>query len=610
MKPIFPIRPFIAAAEMHVLPCGFLLCIPLLLLISCGPPPPQNVGKTKKSATVAPSANTPAAEQLDTVHFLNRLSNLSHLARYRPQERTILRSSHDPNEGPDDADHFKGEYILSGKKWNVLLDEEGSGCVTRLWMSGRAQGRLQFFFDHEEQPRIDTTIQQFFGGDYIRSATYLIYASNSSGRGMVSYFPLPFQKRCTILTDTATTNFKYQINVLKLDPASPVISYPSKWDEAIETAFNKVNAYIGNLAFVRYESVPKTQIGPLKIAPKGRKLVANLEGPAAIDYFQLSLKPITAETVKNLKLQVYWNDLTEPAVDCSVSSFFCYNNLNLEMWNSLPLGFWGEKNLFYCQFYMPFERNAQIFLVNDSETETEVTFEYHQVFHTWNDRSLYFYTRTHQRDFIMGFTYPFLEMEGRGNFVGFHLLSASEMIDPQFFYLDGDEYFYVDGESHPSWAGTGEDNYFNGEDYFYEVSHFYVPTHGCLMRTAEAGGLTHCFRFHLLDSIPFHTSLLLLKEIGCPVRYLSLHTEKVVQTQQDWTCYWYAKPAQEPVSRQESVYYFAIDQNEHGRPSTDSPVMRDLSIRVKLPPGDWWFHIAPIWNPDQVENIQKIVPEM
>jgi len=197
--------------------------------------------------------------------------------------------------------------------------------------------------------------------------------------------------------------------------------------------------------------------------------------------------------------------------------------------------------------------------------------------------------------------YPFLEVEGNGNFVGLTVHAASTPTDPPFFYLEGDEYFYVDGENEPSLSGTGMDNYFNSSQHFGNVNYFYTPTHGCLSKQfVENKGSTNCFRFHLLDAIPFQTSLMLVEEAGCPIQYANAATiDKVAY---EWTCYWYGKQATEKVPRKENLLYFSVSDKPDGSPTPDSPIMINGQVRLKLPKGKWWVHFAPVYDLSAVQH--------
>mgnify|MGYP006303298497 CR=1 FL=1 len=101
----------------------------------------------------------------------------------------------------------------------------------------------------------------------------------------------------------------------------------------------------------------------------------------------------------------------------------------------------------------------------------------------------------------------------------------------------------------------------------------------------------------------------MIKEIGDPNQFLQ-STYPTVSTIHEWTTYWYGVPAESPVPRNEYLFYFAIDQQKDTQPSPQSPIVRDLSLQVKLPAGEWWFHVAPIWDLSKVQHSRQIVESL
>jgi hypothetical protein len=105
--------------------------------------------------------------------------------------------------------------------------------------------------------------------------------------------------------------------------------------------------------------------------------------------------------------------------------------------------------------------------------------------------------------------------------------------------LEGDERMWIDGESKPSWHGTGLEDYFNGAWYYAEL--FDLPLHGLLQRAAMN---TTQYRFHLPATVPFHKSLEFSFEFGEANRAKGL-----IST----VAYWYqAEPA--PAETREDLW--------------------------------------------------------
>lgn len=70
----------------------------------------------------------------DLAWYLERLADPSWLCRLEPDEgRTVMDSSLNPRHGPRDCNCFLRQ---EEEGWNVLVDYEGAGCLTRFWTAG------------------------------------------------------------------------------------------------------------------------------------------------------------------------------------------------------------------------------------------------------------------------------------------------------------------------------------------------------------------------------------------------------------------------------------------------------------------------------------------
>ncbi|MBT6149082.1 MAG: DUF2961 domain-containing protein, partial [Gemmatimonadetes bacterium] len=52
-------------------------------------------------------------------------------------------------------------------------------------------------------------------------------------------------------------------------------------------------------------------------------------------------------------------------------------------------------------------------------------------------------------------------------------------------------------------------------------------------------GLVSAYRWHLLDSIPFHEELLFVQEAGCPRKGARAGINGIEQLHYEWVCCWY-----------------------------------------------------------------------
>jgi len=579
---------------------GWLLTLLVVLsCVACGSPTPETEGEGAEPVL--------EFKGQDTAYFVKRMTDWTRFSRADASQRLVMRSSHHPAHEPQDAGVFWGDPLIQdGHEWHVMLDEKGPGCITRLWLSSGAQGRLRFEFDNEIRPRLEMSVAEFFSGSLKEAAGPFILSVSETGSGHVSYMPMPFQTRCRVMTDTTQPDFKYQINALILAPTEEVHTFTPLFDARTRKAFVEAVTQIHTPGYQRFQSVEK-QERRYTLHPHQTEMLLNFPGPAAIDYleFQFAEEPVT-EVLNNLELTLYWDHLNYPSVLCSLIDFFCGNRLQ-DDWNTLPLGYQRAQKKLYCQFYMPFYDNARLNLKNKNEKPISLTFRYHVKLVDVPRDTLYLHARSRQRVFNVGLLYPVLEYEGSGYFAGWNMISLAEPMEPKSFFLEGDEYFYINGEAEPSWNGTGLDNYFNGDDRLEHAARFQYPLFGCIGRTESAGGGFNCYRFHLLDAIPFHTSLVLAQEAGCPIQFASLPVERPVRTTNKWTCFWYGRPATGIVPRGENLYYCNPTQDPQGVPDENSPLLQSESFQIKLPKGTWWIHVAPIWDLTRVQSIQKVV---
>ncbi|MGC9329980.1 MAG: DUF2961 domain-containing protein, partial [Candidatus Hinthialibacter sp.] len=454
----------------------------------------------------------------DAAYFLRQITDLSRWTRPRPNETAVLRSSHSSKD-PLDANIFHGEdSTIDGEVWHTLVDETGPGCITRIWMPDSASGRLRFYLDQEPSPRLEMDIQELFS-TWMPSASYLILSPTDTGCGQVSYFPIPFRKHCKILCNTDDAEFQYQINLRKFSQSEDVISFSDPSDPALLDALKEVQTFFTTPAIQKFQSLQKQEFSGV-LQPNQNQMLVNLPGPGAIDYFEIQIKNPSMEILNNIHLEMYWDDMNLPSVQCSLRQFFCNIDLRSD-WNSFPMGFLTKPGVFYCQFYMPFKKKAQIFMKNGNPAPVDILFRYHTDIDPdkISGDPLYLFVRADKQNYYNGQIYPMMEFEGGGNFIGMSAIGYAESQFQKFMYLEGDEYVFVDGEPLPSMAGAGMDHRFNADNRLKTTNYFWFPTHGCLGKIDSEDKKdgkrfyisgSNLYRFRLLDDIPFNSSLIML----------------------------------------------------------------------------------------------------
>ncbi len=206
-----------------------------------------------------------------------------------------------------------------------------------------------------------------------------------------------------------------------------------------------------------------------------------------------------------LRLRIYYDGSATPSVDVPVGDFFAVGNgLEAEV-ESLMVRNSSAGRARNCYWPMPFRKRCKITITN--EGRRRVTMLYYHV--DWQrvpslpEGALYFHAWYRQAlpAPADGSNYTFLEVQGRGHYVGTVLSVVQAEAG---WFGEGDEYFWIDG-NRPSIEGTGT------EDYFNDAWGLHVndgPYYGVTVAEGTGvGSRMTAYRWHLVDPIPFAKSL-------------------------------------------------------------------------------------------------------
>jgi len=214
-------------------------------------------------------------------------------------------------------------------------------------------------------------------------------------------------------------------------------------------------------------------------------------------------------------LQIKWDGETAPSVWAPLGDFFG-TAAGANRYRSLPLGV-GDDGWFYCNWYMPFAKEALVELINDGKTPRSVSFE---VTHAPLSQPIAklgrFHAKWHRDAFLpreaeRAIDWPFLKTEGAGRFVGVML----HVWNPRGgWWGEGDEKFFVDGEKFPSTFGTGSEDYFGYAWCCPQL--FQNAFHNQTHNDGNNRGHVSVNRWQISDNVPFQSSF-----EGCIEKYYS-----------------------------------------------------------------------------------------
>jgi hypothetical protein len=239
--------------------------------------------------------------------------------------------------------------------------------------------------------------------------------------------------------------------------------------------------------------------------PGETTVLADLQGPGMINHIWMTIADSEYGWPRLLRLRVYYDGSEIPSVDAPIGDFFAVGNGVEAEVESLMVRNSSAGRARNCYWPMPFRKSCRVTVTN--EGRRRVTMLYFHV--DWSKvpslstHTPYFHARYRQSlpAPADGFTYEFLNVKGRGHYVG----TVMSVVQAEAgWFGEGDDYFWVDGQR-PGIEGTGS------EDYFNDAWGLHVntgPHYG--VTVAEGTGLGSrmtAYRWHLLDSIPFTKSL-------------------------------------------------------------------------------------------------------
>ena len=293
--------------------------------------------------------------------------------------------------------------------------------------------------------------------------------------------------------------------------------------------------------------------------------LADIEGPGVIRHVWMTVTERTADhdfVLRDLVLQMWWDDEPEPSVEVPLGDFFCNGFGTRCDVLSLPIVVapHGGMNSYLP---MPFARRARVSIRSEHPAPIEAFF--YQIDYQLGEELLagvgYLHAQwrrepmtTPGRDFVV------LDgVRGRGQYVGTYLaITALE----RYWWGEGEMKFFIDGDDTlPTICGTGTEDYVGGAWAFqrelggldpqpvtYSAPFFGYRHHATAEASrhspyARATAPQHgMYRWHILDPISFETDLrVTLQQIGHDGRRLFERSDDVSSV-----AYWYQGEPHDP----------------------------------------------------------------
>ncbi len=479
-----------------------------------------------------------AAHQITTASLLSEMADLGSMAEFPSASYTTKQfSSYDRTSNAPRWDWFAnndhGQYLRveerDGRQEKVMMDAQGPGAVVRIW-SANPDGTLRVYLDGAITPAIEAPMKELLDG---KVQGFPMPMAGERARGHNLYFPIAYAKSCKITMDGG--DIYYTIAYRTYPKNTPVETFQRAHLNQFAPQIKTTAARLEN---PRAQGVTPNQTRKfdLNLAAGATQTLGEWKGALAItDFLMRTNSDISDEALRGVVLRFNFDG--EETVEAPLGDFFG-TAPGQNPYSALPSGI-TEGGEMWSHWVMPFARSARVSVQNMGAKAVKLNGQLGTKPYVWTPNSMHFHANFIARHDIA--TRPFrdftmLGAQGQGVFAGLSYAVDNPNVK---WWGEGDEKVYVDGESFPSWFGTGSEDYFG---YAWCDTTEFTHAYHAQPRADGPGscgpgrghwGRASDVRFHIFDRIPFEQSMQFDMELSHWVETkINLAT----------VAYWYAKP--------------------------------------------------------------------
>jgi hypothetical protein len=256
----------------------------------------------------------------------------------------------------------------------------------------------------------------------------------------------------------------------------------------------------------------------IRIQPGENVTIAEISGSGAIQHIWMTPTGNWRFTI----IRIYWDEETEPSVECPIADFFCMGWNEYAPLSSLAVCV-NPGSAFNCYWTMPFRKKCRITMENINDAEPMTL--YYQIDYTLTEvpaDAAYFHAQYRRSNPNESSVYTIAEgIKGKGQFVGVYLAWG---VNNNGWWGEGEIKFYIDGDNKfPTICGTGTEDYFCGSYNFDrggKYTEFCTPYSGLVQvirpdgtyRSQQRFGL---YRWHINDPVRFEKDLrITIQDLG------------------------------------------------------------------------------------------------
>ena len=232
----------------------------------------------------------------------------------------------------------------------------------------------------------------------------------------------------------------------------------------------------------------------------------NVTGAGIVNRIKLTVDNRTPEMLRSLRIEIYWDGSSKPAVSAPLGDFF-----GAVMGETVPfesaLFANPEGRSFACFIPMPFKKGARITIYNDADKNLSHIF-YNISFEKWDkpkENILYFHAYWHRSNTGIDSDFVILpEISGKGKFLGAFIGVNGNPAYGKLWWGEGEIKAFLDGDKkYPTLVGTGVEDYIGTA---WGMGKFINQSEGCLIADTSKNKWAF-YRFHISDPVYFHQNI-------------------------------------------------------------------------------------------------------
>ncbi|MCX6222675.1 MAG: DUF2961 domain-containing protein [Bacteroidia bacterium] len=286
----------------------------------------------------------------------------------------------------------------------------------------------------------------------------------------------------------------------------------------------------------------------VRIQPGETLTIAEIEGSGAIQHIWMTPTGNWRFSI----LRIYWDNETEPSVECPVGDFFGMGWNEYAPLNSLAVCV-NPGSAFNCYWTMPFRKKCRITMENINDKDPMTLF--YQINYTLTEvptDAAYFHAQFRRLNPNTTSDYTIVDnIKGKGHYVGLYM---AWKVNNNGWWGEGEIKFFIDGDSKfPTICGTGTEDYFCGsydfdtrkknaagveETVYTEFCTPYAGLHQVMRGDGHYKAMQRfgLYRWHIMDPVRFEKDLkITIQDLGWRQggRYLQQQSDIAS------TCFWY-----------------------------------------------------------------------